>query len=151
MLASNTNPAAPLAPKASPPKSANNNTTTPFRPCSLIVKQDGTALCLSPLQLCVTLNKALGFTAILSTQVSRGTGGGDTGNVSLTLMENLLAPKLYAKVGEHLNTIPGALSLHIDTPIVHMVVHGVPTDIFLELLQQELTTYNPGLVMSSQP
>jgi hypothetical protein len=32
-----------------------------------------------------------------------------------------------------------------------MVVHGVPTDISLELLQKELTTYNPGLVMASQP
>jgi hypothetical protein len=32
-----------------------------------------------------------------------------------------------------------------------MVVHGVPTDISLELLQQELTTYNPDLVMASQP
>ena len=66
-------------------------------------------------------------------------------------MENLLATKLYAKVGEHLTVIPGAISLHLDTPIVQIVVHGVPTSLPLELLQQELTTFNPGLTMSSPP
>jgi hypothetical protein len=54
-------------------------------------------------------------------------------------------------VGEHLSVIPGAISLHLDSPIVQMVVHGIPTDLPLENLQQELTTYNPGLVMASPP
>jgi hypothetical protein len=80
------------------------------------------------------LNKALGFTAILSVQISR-VAGGNTGNVSLTLMENLLATKLYAKVGEYLSTIPGACSLHLDTPIIPMVVHGIPTTLDFEDLQ----------------
>jgi hypothetical protein len=31
------------------------------------------------------------------------------------------------------------------------VVHGVPTDMPLELLHQELTTYNPGLTLASAP
>jgi hypothetical protein len=66
-------------------------------------------------------------------------------------MENLLATKLYAKVGEHLSTIPGAISLHLDSPVVQMVVHGVPTSLPLDSLQQELTTYNPGLQMASPP
>jgi len=96
------------------------------------------------------LNKALGSIAILSIQISCSSGG-DTANVSITLMENLLASKLYGKIGENLAIIPGALSLHLDSPIVQMVVHGVPTSLPLESLQQELTTYNPGLVMASTP
>jgi hypothetical protein len=127
------------------------NTTPPLRPRRLIAKRDGSELYLTPMELRDALNKALGFTAILSTQVSRGHSGSNTGHVSITLMENLLATKLYAKVGEHLNTIPGALSLHLDSPVVQMVVHGVPTSISLESLQQELTTYNPGLTMATQP
>src|SRR5258708_12752994 len=66
-------------------------------------------------------------------------------------MENLLAPKLYARVGEHLNTVPGAVSLHLDNPIVQVVVHGVPVDMPIELLQIELTTFNPGLSLASTP
>src|SRR5260221_677053 len=66
-------------------------------------------------------------------------------------MENLLATKLYAKVGAHLTVIPGAVSLHLDTPIVQIVVHGVPTSLPLESLQQELVTNNPGLATSSTP
>jgi hypothetical protein len=107
------------------------------------------------MQLRDDLNKALsstpGSVAILSIQVSRGSAGACTGNVSITLMENLLASRLYARVGENLNLIPGALSLHLDSPLVQMVVHGVPTDLPLESLHQELTTYNPGLTMASPP
>jgi hypothetical protein len=66
-------------------------------------------------------------------------------------MENLLATKFHVKVGEHLATIPGAISLHLDTPIVPMVVHGIPTSHPLVSLQEEPTTYNPGLVVSSTP
>jgi hypothetical protein len=143
-------PAAP-APKAPSPKRPQTNTTPPLRPRRLLVKRDGTALFKSPMELRDDLNKALGFTAILSVQVARTQAGGDTGHVSLTLMENLLATKLYAKVGENLATIPGAISLHLDTPIVQMVVHGIPTSLPLEDLQQELTTFNPGLVLASPP
>jgi hypothetical protein len=140
------------APKSpSPSKRHSTNTTPPVRPRRLIVKRDGSELSSTPVQLRDALNKALGFTAALSTQVSRGASGSNTGHVSITLMENLLASKLYARVGEHLNTIPGAISLHLDTPLVQMVVHGVPTDLDLESLQQELTTYNPGLIMASTP
>jgi hypothetical protein len=138
------------APKASPPKK-QQPTTIPLRPRRLLVKRDGTELTSTPMQLRDALNKVLGFTAILSAQISRGSSGACTGNVSLTLMENLLATKLYAKVGEHLNTIPGALSLHLDSPIVQMVVHGIPTSLPLELLQQELTTYNSGLTLATVP
>ena len=119
------------AQKPSPPKRQQVYTTPPLRPRRLIAERDGSELYLTPMELRDALNKALGFTAILSTQVSRGHSGSNTGHVSITLMENLLATKLYAKVGEHLNTIPGALSLHLDSPDVQMVVHGVPTSISL--------------------
>ncbi len=139
-------------PLTGPPASRRQiNTTPPLRPRRLLIKRDGSNLSKTPVQLRDDLNKALNFTAILSVQIARSSAGGDTGNVSLTLMENLLASKLYAKIGEHLAIIPGALSLHLDSPIVQMVVHGVPTSLPLESLQHELTTYNPGLVMASAP
>ena len=143
---------APSAPKVSPPKRQQpSNTTPPLRPRRLIVKRDGTELISTPMELRDALNKVLGFTAVLSTQVSRGSSGSNTGHLSITLMENLLATKCYAKVGENLNIIPGAVSLHLDPPIVQMVVHGVPVNLPLEDLQQELITYNPGLTMASPP
>jgi hypothetical protein len=145
---------ATVASKARQPKgqqTSNNNNSPSTRSRRLIVKRDGTDLNLTPVQLRDALNKALGFTAILSAQVSRSPAAGNTGNVSLTLMENLPATKLYAKVGEHLSTIPGATSLHLDSPIVQMVVHGIPTSLPLESLQQELITYNPGLALASPP
>jgi hypothetical protein len=74
--------------------------------------------------------------------------GCNTGNVWNTLMENLLASKLNAKLGEHLFTIPGACSLHLDTPIIQMVLHGIPTTFDFGDLQTELTSDNPGLVMA---
>jgi len=66
-------------------------------------------------------------------------------------MENLLATKLSAKVGEHLSTIPGACSLHLVNPIIQMVVHGIPTTLDFEDLQKSLTTYNCGLLMAVLP
>ena len=95
-------------------------------------------------------NIALGFTAIQSVQIDRTQSEGK-GNVSMTVMENLSAAKLYSKVGEHLNLVPGARSLHLDAPLVQLVVHGIPTDISFEDLQEELQTYNPGLVLSAKP
>ena len=140
--------AVPPPPPPPAPKRQQKNTTPPLRPRRLLVKRDGSDLTKTPLQLRDALNKALGYTAVLSTQIARSSAGGNTGHVSVTLMENLLATKLYPKVGEHLTVIPGAISLHLETPIVHIVVHGVPTSLPLELLQQELTTFNPGLTMS---
>jgi hypothetical protein len=80
--------------------------------------------------------------------VSFGSAGACTVNVSITMIENLLAFRLYARVEENLNLILGALSLHLDSPLVHMVVHGVPTKLPLDSLQQEFTTYNPKLTMA---
>src|SRR6266566_1161103 len=142
---------APIITSTPAPKRQQTNTTPPLRPRRLLVKRNGTDLNKTPMELRDALNKALGYTVILSVQVARTSAGGNLGNVSLTLMENLLASKLYAKIGEHLAIIPGAISLHLDTPIVQMVVHGVPTSLPLESLQQELTTFNPGLVMASTP
>src|SRR6266566_3300498 len=139
------------APAPKKQQQQQQNTSPPLRTGRLLVKRDGSELALSALQLRDALNKALGFTAVLSTQVSRGASGRNTGNVSISLMENLLTSKLYARVGEHLNTVPGAVSLHLDNPIVQVVVHGIPVDMPLELLQTELTTYNPGLSLASTP
>src|SRR5258706_1392025 len=149
MARRNTGASAPPPPPAAP-KRQQPNTAPPVRPRRLLVKRDESPINKTPMELRDDLNKALGSIAILSVQISRSSGG-DTGNVSITLMENLLASKLYGKIGENLAIIPGALSLHLDSPIVQMVVHGVPTSLPLESLQQELTTFNPGLVMASSP
>jgi hypothetical protein len=95
--------AAPAAHFAAPPaasKRQQTNTTPALRPRRLLVKRDGSELTKTPMQLRDDLNKALsstpGSVSVLSIQVSRGSAGACTGNVSITLMENLLASRLYA-------------------------------------------------------
>lgn len=66
-------------------------------------------------------------------------------------METLTATRLSSKVSEHLNIISGALSLHLEEPHVQIVVHGIPTDLPLELLQKELCTFNTSVNLASLP
>jgi hypothetical protein len=132
-------PAQTPALQALPPNRQQNNTSPALRPRRLIVRRDGSAITQTTMELRDALNKALGFVAIQSVQVSNSSAVDCTGNVSLTLMENFLATKIHAKVGRHLSTIPRACSLHLDNPIVQMVVHGIPTSLPFESLQQKLT------------
>lgn len=66
-------------------------------------------------------------------------------------MENILATKLYSMVVEHLNLIPGVLSLHLKRLLAQLVLHGIHTDLPLEALHQEFATFNSRLMLASGP
>ena len=50
-----------------------------------------------------------------------------------------------------MHLIPGTVSLHLDTPISHVLVHGIPTSKSLADIATELTTFNTGLSLTGQP
>jgi len=66
-------------------------------------------------------------------------------------MEAIKATSLKSKVGTFLHLIPGTVSVHLDTPVSHILVHGIPTSTYLTEIANELTTFNTGLSRTSQP
>lgn len=108
------------------PKPQADHHPPSIHPRRLIVKRDGTETKRSLLKLQDALNKALGSTSIQSVAFAPNLGEASS-PVSLTIMENLLATRLYNKVGQILSIIPGAKFLHLDTPLVQLDVHSIPT------------------------
>jgi len=140
-------------------KKTNNNTRTTGPPTSarpsqrkapttrerrLIVKQEGTPLTISALELRDEINKAL-----VGTSVQIVTVNGLT--VTLTTMESTKATLLNSKVGSFLHLIPPTVSVHLDTPLTHLLVHGIPTSYSMNAIASELTTFNCGLALAGQP
>jgi len=66
-------------------------------------------------------------------------------------MESIKATSLNRKVGTFLHLIPGIGSVHLDTPMSHVLVHGIPTSKSLAEIATELTTFNTGLSLRGQP
>lgn len=66
-------------------------------------------------------------------------------------MDQLSTSHYHKKVGQQLHLIPGGLSLHLDTPLTPLVVHSIPTTLFLTLLLLKLTSLNHGLCLASEP
>jgi len=71
--------------------------------------------------------------------------------VTLTTMESIKATSLNSKVGIFLHLIPGTVSVHLDTPVSHVLVHGIPTSKSLAEIANELITFNTGLSLTNQP
>ena len=71
--------------------------------------------------------------------------------VTLTTMESIKATSLNSKVGTFLHLLPGTVSVHLDTPVSHILVHRIPTSKSLAEIANELTTFNTGLSLTSQP
>jgi len=69
----------------------------------------------------------------------------------VTTMKSIKATSLNSKVGTFLHLIPGTVSIHLNTPISHVLVHGIPTSKSLAEIANELTTFNTGLSLTSQP
>jgi len=65
-------------------------------------------------------------------------------------MESIKATSLNSKVGTFLHLIPGTVSVHLDTRVSHVLVHGIPTSKSLTEIANELTTFNTGLSLTSQ-
>ena len=66
-------------------------------------------------------------------------------------MESIRATLLNSRVGAFLHLIPGTLSVHLDTPVTQLLVHGLPTASSLDTITNELTTFNTGLALTGKP
>jgi len=110
----------------------------------LIVKREGGPLPTTALDLRDDINLALAVTYIQTVSLRGNT-------VTLTTMESVKATSHNSKVGTFLHLIPGTVSVHLDTPVSHILVHGTPTSKSLAEIANELTTFNSGLSLTSQP
>ena len=110
----------------------------------LVIKREGEPLPTTALDLRDDINLALAATYIHTVSLRGNT-------VTLTTMESIKASSLNSKVGTFLHTIPGTISVHLDTPVSHVLVHGIPTSKSLAEIATELTTFNIGLSLTGQP
>jgi len=67
------------------------------------------------------------------------------------MMESIKATSLNSKVGSFLHLIPGMVSVLLDTPVSHVVVHGIRTSKSIVEIATELTTFNTGLPLTGHP
>ncbi|RPA88822.1 hypothetical protein L873DRAFT_1724455 [Choiromyces venosus 120613-1] len=66
-------------------------------------------------------------------------------------METVKVTLLNSKASAFLHLIPGATTIHLDTPATQLLVHGLPTSHSLATIATKLTTFNSGLALSQQP
>jgi len=114
------------------------------RECRLIIKREGEPLPTSALDLRDDINLALAATYVQTVSIRGKT-------VTLTTMESIKATSLNSKLGSFLHLIPGTVSVLLDTPVSHVLVHGIPTSKSLVAIATELTTFNTGLSLTGQP
>ena len=110
----------------------------------LVIKHEGGTLPTTGLDLRDDINLALAATYVQTVSLRGNT-------VTLTTMESIKATLLDSKVGTFLHLLPGTVSVHLDTPVLHVLVHGIPTSKSLAEIANELTTFNTGLSFTSQP
>jgi len=110
----------------------------------LVIKREGGPLPTTALDLRDDINLALAATYVQTVSLRGNT-------VTLTTMESIKAPSLNSKVGTFLHLIPGTVRVHLDTPVSHVLVHGIPTSKSLAEIVYQLTTFNTGLSLTSQP
>ena len=110
----------------------------------LLLKSEGEPLPTTTLDLRDDIN--LGLAATYGQTVSL------RGNmVTLTTMELIKATLLNSKVGTFVHLISGTISVDLDTPVSHVLVHRIPTSNSLAVIAIELTTFNTGLSLTGQP
>jgi len=110
----------------------------------LVVKREREPLPTTALDLRDDMNLALAATYVQTVSLRGNT-------VTLTTMESLKATSLNSKVGTFLHLIPGTVGVHLDTPVLHISVHGIPTSKSFAEIASELTTFNRGLSLMGQP
>ena len=115
-----------------------------MRKCPLFIKKEAGHLNGTLLELRDEINRALAGTYVQTVSLK-----GDT--ITLTTMKSTRATLLNSWVSTFLYLIPSTLSVHLDTPVREMLVHGIPTCHFLNTITVELTTFNPGLALTAQP
>ena len=134
---------------AQAPTKSNTNRPQPkkgltARERRLVIKREGEPLNTNALDLRDDINQALAATYVQTVSLRGNT-------ITLTTMESVKAASLNSKVGTFLHLIPGTISVHLDAPVSHILVHGIPTSRTLAEIANELTTYNTGLSLTEQP
>jgi len=86
----------------------------------LIIKREGSPLNKTKLELRNEINTALASTYVQTISVKGNT-------IIITTMKSIRATLLNSKVGTFLHLIPGTVSVHLDTPVTQLLVHGLPT------------------------
>ena len=66
-------------------------------------------------------------------------------------METIRAIFHHSRVSSFIHLILGTISVHLDTPVAHLLVHGIPTSHAQASIATALTTFNPGLALTTQP
>jgi len=107
----------------------------------LVVKREGEPHPTTALDLRDDMNLALAATYVQTVSLRGNT-------VTLTTMESIKATSLTSKVGTFLYLIPGTVSVHLDTPVLDILVHRIPTSKSLAEIASELTTYNTRLSLT---
>ena len=129
---------------SAPTKSQHPKKAITARSRRLIIKREGGPLTKTALELRDEINQALASTYVQTVAIKGNT-------VTLTTMESIRATSLNSRVGTFLHLIPGTLSVHLDTPVTQLLVHGLPTSSMLDTIASELTTFNTGLPLTGQP
>jgi len=99
---------------------------------------------MAALQLRDEINKPLAGTYIQIVTVTGLT-------VMLTTMESMKVTVLTSRLGSFLHLIPGTVSVHLNTQVMHLLVHGIPTGYSVDTLAAILTTFNSGLALAGTP
>jgi hypothetical protein len=144
---------APASASASPPTAATNTKPSSqqekkhptLRERRLLIKRDGSDLPTSTISLRDQINSALGSTFVQRIE------GDALNNITLITMDMIKATALNSRASTFLHLIPGTSSVHLDTPMTQLIVHGIPTSQALLTIGEELTTYNSGLILSQEP
>jgi len=110
-------------------------TTKPFhskkditaRERRLVIKEKGATINKTELELRNEMNNALTGAHIQTVSKMGNT-------IMITTMELIRATSLNSRVGVFLYLIPGTVSVHLDTPVRQLLVHGLPTSSSLDAI-----------------
>jgi hypothetical protein len=66
-------------------------------------------------------------------------------------MDMVRATSLNSKISQFLHCIPGTTTVHLDSPLIQFLLHGILTTQSLAKIGRELITFNTGLAPHQQP
>jgi hypothetical protein len=136
-------PAAATTPPTAKAPSPKKGPT--LRERRLIIKRDGTPLTTTPVTIRDSINTALNATLIQRVEANA------SHDLMFTTMDSVKATSLNSKISQFLHLIPGTTTVHLDSPTAQLLVHGISTSHSLSTIGKELTTFNTGLALATQP
>ena len=138
-------PTPAVAPASTTPKAPSPKKGLTLRERRLIVKRDGTPLSTLLVAFRDSINSALNAVIIQRVECN------PSNDLLFTTMEIVRATSPNSKISQFLHLIPGTTTVHLDSPIAQLLVHGIPTSHSLADIGKELTTFDTGLALAQQP